>query len=158
MTLNLLTGHYYVIDIDSHLPVLQTFPKCVRKYGVENVVVKFVNAYNRNSKVSYVFEHHIPRAHYDFYGVWTQIACNYTDASDFNLWTTHIYRDKFVIKKDFTPKLQECIDTFKQKLDKKKVKVMCSLCKWGLNNDIVYLIMQKLYNHDNAEKINIKNK
>ena len=144
--LSLITGQYYVIDVDTKFPAINGFPNFIHKYSLQNVVVKFVDAYNTNNKVSYVFEHTIPKAHYMFYGVWTLIASNHTSQEDFNRWTTHIYKERFVVKKNITNLVLKCISKFKQLLENKKLKVLCSLKKTGLDNDVNIEIFKKMYN------------
>ncbi len=113
---NLIKGNYYVIDVDINHRSIRDYPKCILKYSLQNVVVRFVESYDIFDSESYVFEHTIPDAHVMFIGIWTLIAENYTKENNFNYWTSHVFSDRFVVKKDITPLILKCVSQFKKLL------------------------------------------
>jgi hypothetical protein len=116
MAHSLIKNNYYVIDVDHKY--IQNYPKFILKYSLKNVVVRFVESYDIFETESYVFEHTMPDAHVMCIGLWTMIATNHSKENNFFYWTTHIYSDRFVVKKDITPLILKCIAKFKSLINK----------------------------------------
>lgn len=115
---NLIKGNYYVIDVDISHKSIKDYPKFLLKKSLQNVVVRFVESYDIFDTESYVFEHTMPDAHVICYGVWTMIATNHSEPNKFYYWKSHIYSDRFVVKRDITPLILRCISKFKSLLSK----------------------------------------
>ena len=118
MSHNLIKGNYYVIDLDINHQSVKNYPKFILKHSLQNVVVRFVESYDIFDIESYVFEHTMSDADYMCFGLWTLIASNHTEQNKFYYWESHVYSDRFVVKKDITPLILKCISKFKSLINK----------------------------------------
>lgn len=113
-TLN--SNGYYIISL-CH-PMLKY---CKETQYTENLLVQYKGFYkNNNGKTSVIFHHRISNQFEDTAWILTHICQNFLLHEDVQLeWESHIYRDRFFVKKDMTPVVRSACLAFKQLLKKK---------------------------------------
>lgn len=140
--MNLIIGHYYVIDVD---PKLKAEPynnvKCTPNHCLKNLVVQYISKRGGCRE----FEHTMENGHHCFYSLWTRFYARTISLSNFTCLKSHIYDTDFVVKKHLNPILLKCIAKFKEIVARKKLKIICILYQLGLNKDPINVILDKLY-------------
>lgn len=142
MNIELIPNRYYVIQVtDKHLLHYTTEKRLIKRY-FGNIVCFFKEKYTTEyGKTSYIFEHLIPENNYLFYNIWCCIASNFCHEKQlYNLFTTHIFEDKFVVKKDITGNIVRAIDyfkgykEFKEKKRKRNAYTIFMLQQYGIES------------------------
>jgi hypothetical protein len=114
----LKSNGYYIISL-CH-PMLRHYDK---KQYTDKLLVQYKGFYkNVNGKESVIFHHRISNQFEDTAWILTHICQNFQLHENIQSeWESHIYRDRFFVKKDLTPVVRSACLAFKQLL-KKNIK------------------------------------